>query len=178
MLLADSNNAPANNYLGYFYADRGVNLDLAVRLVSQALSVEPLNGAYLDSLGWALFKKAKAGDSLSMEDILRKLQRAAELDHKESGGDDPVILDHIAVVCFCLGKWEEAKEKWEASLARAEQLAKERPNALPNAQQVRLLLAWVTHALDQEGRSRRLRVPISKRAAAGQALPPLKSGRR
>ena len=44
------------NYLGYMLADRGVRLDEAVRYVKEALAVDPRNGAYLDSLGWAYFK--------------------------------------------------------------------------------------------------------------------------
>ncbi|MFQ6039553.1 MAG: tetratricopeptide repeat protein, partial [Candidatus Poribacteria bacterium] len=46
----------AYNALGYFFADRGINLPEAVQLIQQALDAEPENGAYIDSLGWAYFK--------------------------------------------------------------------------------------------------------------------------
>jgi tetratricopeptide (TPR) repeat protein len=163
MLAADPDNPQANNYLGYFYADRGIHLDRAVELVNRALKVEPNSGAYLDSLAWALFKQAKAGGSPSLQDVLQKLLQAAERNKQEEGAEDPVILDHIAVVYFSLGQWEQAKARWTASLARAQELAKDRPNALPNIDQVRKLLDLVTTCLSEEERSRRLRLPLSQR---------------
>ena len=37
-------------------ADRGVKLDESLNFIKQALTFDPNNGAYLDSLGWAYFK--------------------------------------------------------------------------------------------------------------------------
>jgi tetratricopeptide (TPR) repeat protein len=48
---------PALNSLGYLYAEECSNLDKAETMVVKALSLEPDNGAYLDSLGWVYFKK-------------------------------------------------------------------------------------------------------------------------
>lgn len=176
MLSADPNNPQANNYLGYFYADRGVNLERSVELINRALKAEPENGAYLDSLGWALFKLAKAQDPAAskkgadapptLQQALDKLLYAAERNKKEEGGEDPVILDHIAIVYFCLGEWEKAKAAWEASLARAQELAKERPNALPNKEQVQKMLTWVANRLVEEQQSHSLRLPVSERTKA------------
>ena len=126
-------------------------MDRAVELVNRALKAEPESGAYLDSLGWAWFKLAKAGGQPTLQEALQKLIYAAERNRKEEGGEDPVILDHIATVYYCLGDWETAKTTWEACLARAKEMAKERPNALPNADQVRKLLKWVTDQMGQEG---------------------------
>ena len=44
-------------FLGYMLANNNDRLDEAIRLVNQALQKDPGNGAYLDSLGWAHFKK-------------------------------------------------------------------------------------------------------------------------
>ena len=44
------------NYLGYMNADRGVRLEEALQLIEKAVALDPENGAYLDSLGWALFR--------------------------------------------------------------------------------------------------------------------------
>ena len=49
----------ALNYLGYMLADRGVKLDEALGLIKKAVDLDPANGAYLDSLGWAYFKLGK-----------------------------------------------------------------------------------------------------------------------
>ena len=47
------------NYLGYMWAEQGVNLDRAANMLTKAVSLEPGNGAYLDSLGWAYFRQGK-----------------------------------------------------------------------------------------------------------------------
>ncbi|HXH39834.1 MAG TPA: tetratricopeptide repeat protein [Thermoanaerobaculia bacterium] len=47
------------NYLGYMWADAGVNLDRAADMLAKAVTLEPGNGAYLDSLGWAYFRQGK-----------------------------------------------------------------------------------------------------------------------
>ncbi|PYV17720.1 MAG: hypothetical protein DMG21_07550, partial [Acidobacteria bacterium] len=56
ILTEDPLNAAASNYLGYMLADRGVRLEESVKYIQKALELEPNNGAYLDSLGWAYFK--------------------------------------------------------------------------------------------------------------------------
>jgi tetratricopeptide (TPR) repeat protein len=53
VLSSDPQNAVALNYLGYMLADRGVRLDEALNYVKKAIDLDPANGAYLDSLGWA-----------------------------------------------------------------------------------------------------------------------------
>jgi Flp pilus assembly protein TadD len=47
------------NYLGYMWAEQGVHLDRAQELLTKAVTQEPHNGAYLDSLGWAYFRQGK-----------------------------------------------------------------------------------------------------------------------
>ena len=53
VLRRDPLHAPALNYLGYMFAERGERLDEAVSLIQRALEVDPGNGLVLDSLGWA-----------------------------------------------------------------------------------------------------------------------------
>jgi predicted Zn-dependent protease len=52
-------NAAALNYLGYMWAESGVNLDRAAEMLNKAVSQEPRNGAYIDSLGWVYFRQGK-----------------------------------------------------------------------------------------------------------------------
>jgi len=47
------------NYLGYMWADHGVNLDRAAEMLNRAVKQEPRNGAYIDSLGWVYFRQGK-----------------------------------------------------------------------------------------------------------------------
>lgn len=48
--------APALNYLGYMWAEDNVNLERAHEMLERAVSQEPENGAYVDSLGWVYFR--------------------------------------------------------------------------------------------------------------------------
>lgn len=89
--------ADAFNYLGFMYADRGIKLEAAVDLIEKALTYEPENGAFLDSLGWAYFKLNK------LEDAMSYLQRASKVI-----GDDAVIHEHLADVYRKMGKTTEA----------------------------------------------------------------------
>jgi tetratricopeptide (TPR) repeat protein len=47
------------NYLGYMYAEQGVHLDRAATMLTKAVTLDPGNGAYLDSLGWTYFRQGK-----------------------------------------------------------------------------------------------------------------------
>ncbi len=47
------------NYLGYMWAEHGVNLDRAAEMLNRAVKQEPRNGAYIDSLGWVYFRQGK-----------------------------------------------------------------------------------------------------------------------
>ena len=83
MIAEDPKNADALNSFGYMLAERGQKLDEAVSLVERALAIDPGNGAYLDSLGWAYYKQNKS---------IRRSSPAG------SGGKLPtvsVIQDHL-----------------------------------------------------------------------------------
>ena len=55
----------ALNALGYLYAQQGIHLDEAEALIKRALKKAPLEGAYLDSLGWVLFKQGKFAEAVT-----------------------------------------------------------------------------------------------------------------
>src|SRR5439155_6390236 len=79
------NFAEALNYLGYMWAERGTNLDKARELIEKALKVEPKNAAYLDSLGWVLFKLSQPKEALPF------VLKAAELSDKP----DATVCEHL-----------------------------------------------------------------------------------
>src|SRR4029077_15474753 len=58
------NFSQAQNYLGYMWAERGEKLDRARDLIEKALKAEPKNAAYLDSMGWVLFKLQRPKEAL------------------------------------------------------------------------------------------------------------------
>ncbi|TNF84817.1 MAG: tetratricopeptide repeat protein [Acidobacteria bacterium] len=98
--------APALNYLGYMWAEEGQNLDRALVMVSQAVNLEPDNGAYADSLGWTHFQLG------NYEEARGHLERAADL-----VGDDPVVFEHLGDLYVVLGDLEKAREVYERALA-------------------------------------------------------------
>ena len=106
VLARDPDNAPALNYLGYMLADRGERLDESVTLIKKALDVDPDNGSYLDSLGWAYYKGAK----LDLAEM--NLKRAADQLRTNS-----VIQDHYGDVLVKLGRYDEAVAAWTRALA-------------------------------------------------------------
>ncbi len=105
VLKANPKNATALNYIGYMLADRGVRLQEAVKYVEEALALDPNNGAYLDSLGWAFYKLNDLGKAEEY------LLRAVELVK-----NDPVIHDHLGDVYYKTGNYEKAVEFWTKSV--------------------------------------------------------------
>jgi tetratricopeptide (TPR) repeat protein len=105
VLAADPLNASAANYLGYMLADRGVRLEESVKYIQKALQLEPNNGAYLDSLGWAYYKMNRC-------DLAEPhLEKAARL-----MADDPTIHEHLGHVYLRMGKEILAEQEWERAL--------------------------------------------------------------
>ena len=86
LIEANPDNATALNYIGYMLADRGIRLNEAVEYVERALVLEPNNGAYLDSLGWAYFKLN------DLEKAEQYLLKAVEIVRK-----DPDIHAHLGI---------------------------------------------------------------------------------
>ena len=111
VLELNPDNASALNYLGYMFADRGVRLDEAQKLISRALELDPDNGAYLDSLGWLYYKENR------LDEAEHALVRALS---KSGVGDDPTVHDHLGDVYLKLGKTKDAITQWQASLKKAE----------------------------------------------------------
>ncbi len=74
----------ALNYLGYTYAEHGVYLEEAERLIIRALELKPGDGFITDSLGWVYYKQGR------YDDAVRVLREASELAPK-----DPVIWEHL-----------------------------------------------------------------------------------
>jgi tetratricopeptide (TPR) repeat protein len=97
-------NAAALNYLGYILADRGGPLDEALALTKQAVAIDSGNGAYLDSLGWAHFRRGEYEESEKyLEQAIERLE-------------DPIVRDHLGDVRFALGRIEDAIKEWRKAL--------------------------------------------------------------
>jgi tetratricopeptide (TPR) repeat protein len=105
MIADDPKNADALNSFGYMLAERGQKLDEAVALVQRALEIEPGNGAYLDSLGWAYYKQNRF--------------ELADAPLREAAAQLPtvsVIQDHYGDLLNKRGLLEEAIAAWQKAL--------------------------------------------------------------
>ncbi len=105
VLELNPDHADALNYLGYSYADRGMNIDEAVTLTQRAVALKPDNGYYIDSLGWALFKMGR------IQEALVEIKRAAQLVK-----DDPVIFEHMGEIYLLQNARDKAKQAWLQSI--------------------------------------------------------------
>jgi tetratricopeptide (TPR) repeat protein len=101
----DPQSAATMNYLGYMNADRGVKLEESLNYVKQALTLDPNNGAYLDSLGWVYFKLGKYDQA---EESLTKAET-----HMNS---DPTVQEHLGDLYQKTGRLKLAAAHWERSV--------------------------------------------------------------
>ena len=104
-LKLDPDSAMTLNYLGYMMAYRGKNLSEALDLIQKAVQAEPLNGAYLDSLGWVYFKMGNY--ELAEENLRQAVERDAS---------DPTVHDHLAELYSKTRRIGLAAAQWEISL--------------------------------------------------------------
>jgi len=95
----------AHNFLGYIYAIQGKSLDKALGHLNKALSIQPRNGYFLDSLSWIYFKKGEPQKAL---DELKKAMVYTS--------PDPVLYSHLGDIHFSLENYIEAGKAWKTSL--------------------------------------------------------------
>ncbi len=112
VLAANPQSAATLNYLGYMNADRDVRLEESLNYIKLAVSLEPTNGAYLDSLGWAYFRLGKY--DLAEENLTKASLRM---------GSDPTVQDHLGDLYQKTGRlklaaahWERAVEEWNKTI--------------------------------------------------------------
>ncbi|MEI7850438.1 MAG: tetratricopeptide repeat protein [Kiritimatiellales bacterium] len=97
--------AAAQNYIAYMWAERGEKLDMGLELVQKALTVDPENGAFLDTLGWIYYMQGRYAAAL---DELKKASAFV--------GDDPSVWEHIGDTYLKLGNLDEASKHWKKAL--------------------------------------------------------------
>ena len=103
--ISTPSNAMMLNYLGYMLADKGIKLPEALKMIRKAVEQEPMNGAYLDSLGWAYFKMGQ------YELAEENLRQAVERDQT-----DPTVHEHLGDLYEKTGRIRLAAAQWELSL--------------------------------------------------------------
>lgn len=99
----EPDSAEAQNALGYVMADRGPpeSWPEARDLIAQALAQEPDNAAYIDSMGWVLYRLGR------LDQAREWLERAWDL------MPDAEIGAHLGEVLWKLGRTDDARAIWE-----------------------------------------------------------------
>jgi len=105
LLESEPDNPVVLNYLGYMYADNGIKLKEAKKLIKKALKINPNNGAYLDSYAWVMYKMGKYKEALEYQ--LRAI---------EASDTDAILYDHMGDIYFALDQKTEALDNWERAL--------------------------------------------------------------
>jgi Flp pilus assembly protein TadD len=93
------------NYLGYSWVNRGERVKEGMALIQRAVTAQPEEGAYVDSLGWAYYR---TGDYARSVEIL---EQAVSLD-----AGDAEINDHLGDAYWRVGRRDEARFQWAAVL--------------------------------------------------------------
>jgi tetratricopeptide (TPR) repeat protein len=112
-----------NNDLGYVWADHDMNLAESEKLIRKALAEDRKlrqkdnpdlkpeeikdRGAYLDSLGWVLYKQKKYVEAK------RYLRQAVQNTLEDEDNESIEIYDHLGDVLVALGQKAEAVAAWK-----------------------------------------------------------------
>jgi tetratricopeptide (TPR) repeat protein len=127
LVKADPDNATFKNDLGFIMCDNDQNLEESEKLIREAIELDlkarkkaleekkideaeakKANAAYLDSLGWVLYKRKK------YDDALKYLLESAGSDDDESNHIE--IWDHLGDCYLAMGKKKEALETFQKAL--------------------------------------------------------------
>jgi tetratricopeptide (TPR) repeat protein len=105
VLAKNPEHAPSLNYLGYMWAEKGVNLERAQEMLTRAVGQDPDNGAYLDSLGWVYFRLGQLELAEKyLTDATRLLPR------------DPTVHEHLGDVMAKRGDMQRALKLYRTAV--------------------------------------------------------------
>lgn len=105
LLELDPDHAEALNYVGYTWADMGINLELALSYIQKAIQLKPGNGYIRDSLGWVYFRMGEL--ALATKEIMKALQMEP---------NDPYIHEHLGDIYRKLGDNQKALNAYKEAL--------------------------------------------------------------
>ena len=93
------------NYISYKLALRDEDLDYALNLIKKALTLDPENGYFLDTIGWVEFKRK------NYEKSVFYLEKASTL-----LPNNEEVLDHLGDCYLNLNRTNEAIYEWKKAL--------------------------------------------------------------
>ena len=104
-LQLNPNDALTLNYLGYWWVDESRRIEDAFKLIRKAVKLQPTSGYFADSLGWAYFRQN------NFDAAVLWLEKAIQLTPT-----DPVIADHLGDAYWKVGRFLEARYKWQLAV--------------------------------------------------------------
>ena len=105
VLTLDPGNADAMNALGYTLADQTDRYDEAYALIEKALRLKPEEPAFIDSMGWVLYRLNR------YEEAIDYLEQAFERFPNDE------VAAHLGEVLWQSGKTRRAKRVWKEALS-------------------------------------------------------------
>lgn len=105
ILKKEPNNPDALNFIGYSYAEKGIELDRAEEMIKKALEQKPDDPYITDSLAWVYFMKG---------DYERALQYQLKVIEKIK--DDSTILEHLGDIYRALKRIDDALKAYKDAL--------------------------------------------------------------
>ena len=105
VLTLDPDNADAMNALGYTLADQTDRYDEAYALIEKALALKPEEPAFIDSMGWVLYRLNR------FEEAIDYLEQALERFPNDE------VAAHLGEVLWQSGKTRRAKRVWKEALS-------------------------------------------------------------
>ncbi len=104
IITRDPNNADALNALGYTLADRTERHTEALDLIQRALHIKPNEAAFIDSLGWVMYRLEQ------FDQAILNLRRALALFQNDE------VAAHLGEVLWVVGDTLEANKVWHEAL--------------------------------------------------------------
>jgi len=146
-----------NNNLGYMYADRGVKLEQAEKMIKLARKTRPLVLAYMDSLAWVFYKQGRFRQAAKMFQQIIPQSKEEESEHA-------VLYDHAGDVLYRLGWNDRAAKMWK----RAVEIAKEEKR---RTAEIKLILNGVPGKIEAVKKGKKAKVAPLGKADAGPKKP-------
>ena len=98
-----------NNNLAYVYAENGVKLDQAERMVRKALTASADTMAYMDTLAWIFYKQGRIDDAVRQFELILNRDDLDEQGH-------PVIFDHAGDAFYRASQKDRALKLWQRAI--------------------------------------------------------------
>lgn len=105
LVAINPSNAAALNFVGYSWANDGINLQTALDYIQRALELMPDNASIQDSMGWVLYRLGRLDEALPV------LEKAAQ------GSQEPEVQEHLAEVLAARGQHKKALRIYQRLLA-------------------------------------------------------------